>query len=106
LAEDKKHLQEVLDRYNKDKKDKDGKVKEGEELLEFEFNSEGIITNYKQTVGAMAEELAAFYRDGELTAEEGKKAEELQKKIADLNVVIQDYEDSLTQLQTSIDTYE
>ena len=38
-------------------KDKDGKVKEGEELLELEFNSEGIITNYKQTIGAMAEEL-------------------------------------------------
>jgi hypothetical protein len=35
LAEDKKHLQEVLDRYNKDKKDADGNVKEGEELLEF-----------------------------------------------------------------------
>jgi hypothetical protein len=54
----------------------------------------------------MAEELAAFYRDGELTSGEGKKAEELQKKIEDLNVVIQDYEDSLNQLQTSIDTYE
>jgi hypothetical protein len=46
----------------------------------------------------MAEELAAFYRDGELTAEEGTKAEDYQKKIEELNVVIQDYEDSLNQL--------
>jgi hypothetical protein len=37
----------VLDRYNKDKKDADGNLKEGEELLEFKFNSEGLITNYK-----------------------------------------------------------
>jgi hypothetical protein len=39
--------------------------------------------------------LAALYADGELTAEEGKKAEDLQKKIQDFNTVIKDYEDSL-----------
>jgi anti-sigma-K factor RskA len=47
-----------------------------------------------------------MYADGELTAEEGKKAEELQKKIQDFTTLIKDYEDSLNQLMTSIETFE
>ena len=98
LKKDKAHLEEVLERYNKDLKD--------DEKIELEFNNEGIITNYKQTIGKWAEELADFYRDGELTAEEGEKAEKLQKRIQDLQTVIQDYEDSLNQLLESIAAYE
>lgn len=98
LESDKEKIIEVLERYNKDAKDED--------KISIEFDSQGLISNYKQVIGAWAEELASYYLDGELTAEEGKKAEELQKKIQDFNTLIKDYEDSLNQLASSIEQYE
>ena len=98
LEKDKKRMEEVIARYNKDLKE--------EEKITLEFNGNGIITNYKQVIGKWGEELSSFYLDGELTAEEGKKAKELQKKIADLNTVISDYESSLQELATSLEQYE
>ena len=94
LEKDRERIKEVLKRYNED-------LEEDEKSIELKFNSEGLITNYKQTIGAWAEEIASFYTDGELTSGENKKQEELKKKIDDLNVVIQDYEDSLNQLNES-----
>lgn len=98
LEKDKKKIEELIERYNKDAEDED--------KINLEYDGFGIITNYKQVIGKWAEELASYYADGELTAEEGKKAEELQKKIQDFTTLIKDYEDSLNQLMTSIETFE